>query len=30
MAATGGEAIGDIFGTVPDIGWDRLVREFLV
>ena len=30
MAATGGEAIGDIFGTVPVIGWDRLVREFLV
>ncbi len=30
MAATGGEAIDDIFGTVPDIGWDRLVREFLV
>jgi glycine cleavage system H lipoate-binding protein len=30
MAATGGEAIGDIFGTIPDIGWDRLVKEFLV
>jgi glycine cleavage system H lipoate-binding protein len=30
MAATGGEAIGDIFGTIPEIGWDRLVKEFLV
>ena len=30
LAATGGEAINDIFGAVPEIGWDRLVREFLV
>ena len=29
MAATGGEAIGDIYGAVPEIGWDRLVQEFL-
>ncbi len=26
---TGGEALKDIYGTVPDIGWDRLVREFM-
>jgi hypothetical protein len=30
LAATGGEAIGDIFGAVPNIGWDRLVNEFLI
>lgn len=29
MAATGGEAIKDIFAAVPEIGWDRLVEEFL-
>ena len=29
MAATGGEAISDIYGEMPDIGWDRLVKEFL-
>jgi glycine cleavage system H lipoate-binding protein len=29
MAATGGEAIKDIYGMVPGIGWDRLVEEFL-
>lgn len=27
--ASGGEAIKDIYGAVPEIGWDRLVREFL-
>jgi hypothetical protein len=26
---TGGEALKDIYGTVPEIGWDRLVREFM-
>jgi len=26
---TGGEALKDIYGTVPDIGWDQLVREFM-
>jgi hypothetical protein len=26
---TGGEAIKDIYGAVPEIGWDRLVREFM-
>lgn len=30
LAATGGQAIDDIFGAVPTIGWDRLVKEFLV
>lgn len=29
MAATGGEAIHDIFGMVPNVGWDRLVKTFL-
>lgn len=29
MAATGGEARKDIYGAVPEIGWDRLVEEFL-
>jgi len=29
IAATGGEAIKDIYGMVPGIGWDRLVEEFL-
>jgi glycine cleavage system H lipoate-binding protein len=30
LAATGGEAIGDIFGAVPQVGWNRLVKTFLV
>lgn len=30
LAATGGEAISDIFGAIPNIGWDRLVNEFLI
>jgi len=29
LAATGGEALSDIYGTVPEVGWDRLVDEFL-
>jgi glycine cleavage system H lipoate-binding protein len=29
LAATGGELVGDIFGHFPDLGWDRLVMEFL-
>jgi glycine cleavage system H lipoate-binding protein len=29
MAATGGEVIGDIYGTFPELGWDRLVNTFL-
>jgi len=27
--ASGGEALKDIYGAVPEIGWDRLVEEFL-
>jgi glycine cleavage system H lipoate-binding protein len=30
LAATGGEAVSDIVGTVPNADWDRLVSEFLV
>jgi glycine cleavage system H lipoate-binding protein len=30
LAATGGEAVNDIFGAATDIAWDRLVKEFLV
>jgi hypothetical protein len=30
MAASGGEAINDIYGAAPEIGWDRLVEEFLL
>ncbi|MBU2549100.1 MAG: glycine cleavage system protein H [Proteobacteria bacterium] len=30
MAATGGRAVDDIYGQVPEIGWDRLVHEFLL
>ena len=29
MAATGGEAINDIHAAFPEIGWERLVEEFL-
>ncbi|MEJ2039240.1 MAG: glycine cleavage system protein H [Desulfosarcinaceae bacterium] len=29
LAATGGEAVHDIYGSVPAVGWDRLVNEFL-
>jgi glycine cleavage system H lipoate-binding protein len=29
LAATGGRAIADVFGRFPQIGWDRLVAEFL-
>ena len=29
MMPTGGEALKDIYGTAPEIGWDRLVREFM-
>jgi len=30
LAATGGEIIRDIYGTVPNMDWNRLVQEFLV
>jgi len=29
MAATGGNVIKDIYGTVPNVSWNRLVEEFL-
>lgn len=29
MMPSGGEAIKDIYGAVPEIGWNRLVDEFL-
>jgi glycine cleavage system H lipoate-binding protein len=30
LAATGGEPVDDIFGNVPEIGWKKLVNEFLL
>jgi len=30
LAATGGEAIEDIYGTMPKLGWRKLVSEFLL
>jgi len=29
LAATGAEAVNDLFGSFPEIGWNRLVRTFL-
>ncbi len=29
LAATGGRLIDDVYGQIPDLGWDRLVHEFL-
>ncbi len=29
MAAAGGEALKDIYGAIPELGWDRLVNTFL-
>jgi len=29
LAATGGKPIDDIFGSFPEIGWDRLIRAVL-
>jgi hypothetical protein len=29
LAATGAEAINDVFGAFPEIGWDVLVGAFL-
>jgi hypothetical protein len=28
LAATGGELVSDLFGRFPEIGWDRLVKNF--
>ncbi|GAB6144463.1 glycine cleavage system protein H [Desulfocicer niacini] len=30
LAATGGRAISDIYGHMPELGWDRLVKAFLL
>ncbi len=30
LAATGAQIVDDVFGAAPQIGWDRLVREFLL
>jgi glycine cleavage system H lipoate-binding protein len=30
LAATGGEAVSDIYGSVPNVDWNRLVDEFLI
>jgi hypothetical protein len=29
LASTGGRIVDDIFGAVPELGWDNLVNEFL-
>ena len=29
MAATGAVPVDDVFGKVPEIGWERLVKTFL-
>ena len=29
LAATGGEPIDDVYGSIPDLGWDLLVETFL-
>jgi glycine cleavage system H lipoate-binding protein len=29
LAATGGQPIRDVFGSFPEIGWDRLAKTFL-
>jgi hypothetical protein len=28
-AATGGEPINDVYGSFKEMGWDRLVKEFI-
>lgn len=30
LAATGAEPVGDVYGSVPEIGWEVLAREFLL
>ena len=30
LAATGGEVIRDIYGSIPNLDWNRLVQEFMV
>ncbi|MBT3260529.1 MAG: hypothetical protein HN366_29470 [Deltaproteobacteria bacterium] len=29
QAADGGFLVDDIYGTMPDLGWERLTAEFL-
>jgi hypothetical protein len=29
LAADGGQITGDVFGTIPALGWQRLARAFL-
>jgi hypothetical protein len=29
LAATGGEIIRDIYGSIPNLDWNRLVHEFM-
>jgi hypothetical protein len=29
MAATGGQVVDDLYGSIPEIGWDRIVQDFL-
>jgi hypothetical protein len=29
LAATGAEAVNDLYGQFPNLGWDRLVKTFL-
>ena len=29
LASTGGEVVADIYGAVPELGWERLINEFL-
>lgn len=29
LAATGGQMVDDVVGSIPELGWDRLVCEFL-
>jgi glycine cleavage system H lipoate-binding protein len=30
LAATGGRAVNDIYGQMPELGWDKLVKTFLL
>jgi hypothetical protein len=29
LAATGAQPVEDMFGNIPEIGWDRIVQAFL-
>ena len=30
LAAAGGRIVDDIYGQLPEIGWERLIHEFLL